>query len=442
MSRYPHIVEIITHDLGQHLSIYGRNSIGTPNLDGLGRDGAVLSSMFAVAPQCSPSRSAIMTGRYPHSNGMFGLAHRGWGYHPGERTLPMRLREYGYRSHLIGFHHECPHGSPTETAARLGYDAVRDFEAPVYAASTVDRMCGYIASDVSPDTPTFLSIGFFDVHRPNYGPIPHADAVSLPAYIPDTPDTRADYAQFEQMVSSFDAHIGQLLQTIDRTLPPEDTIVFFTTDHGPEFNRAKMTLYDPGLLSSFLVRWSGRIDAGTVLDGMYSNVDVKPTLLELAGIPIPPDIHGRSFARDLLAGRGDGRDWLIAEKTYHAYRDPMRAIRTRRYKLIRNMRSGFPIQVSAEHCERMGWSFAEALYGTGRPETELYDLDRDPLEMRNLAEEPAYRGTVATLRDQLVEILRETGDPIVDGVVPEPSFDAGPTLTWVQREGRYHLETA
>lgn len=427
----PHVVEIVFHDLGQTLGCYGKNSRPTPNIDGIAGDGVQLDRMFCTAPQCSPSRSSIMTGRYPHANGMLGLAHLGWSYHPGERTMASLLGDYGYRTVLLGHQHESGLRDRTELARALGYHEVAEVPSPHYADYITDSVCTYLENRVDSSIPHFLSIGFFDVHRPNYGTPTreHIDSLTLPAYVRDTPDSRRDYAQLELMAEEADGYVGRILDSLRRVLPKEDTILFLTTDHGPELNRAKMTLYDPGLLVATLFSGPGHLASGRRLSGMYSNIDILPTILDLVGAGIPENLHGRSFAEDLRpaaeAGHAapvrpgepaaGGRDAIVAEKTSHTYVDPMRCIRTATHKYIRNYRPDMPMQLSAQHAVRLGIERIEKEYGHPRPAEELYDLESDPGERVNLAGEPSYRGIQNELSDRLSAVLAATNDPVYHG---------------------------
>ena len=186
MSSAPNIVEFIMHDLGTHLSCYGESGAQTPNIDALAGESVVFGNMFSTAPQCSPARASIMTGCYPHSVGMMGLAHLGWGYAPGQRTLTQLLRERGYRTWLGGIHHECGHGPERFVKEQLGYDEYS-------RAEPVELLSRASASG----KPFFFSMGFFAAHRPFEADVTdeQAAAAALPSYVPDTPATRRDVAQ-------------------------------------------------------------------------------------------------------------------------------------------------------------------------------------------------------------------------------------------------------
>jgi arylsulfatase A-like enzyme len=211
------------------------------------------------------------------------------------------------------------------------------------------------------------------------------------------------------------------------------------TDHGPEFNRAKMTLYDPGLGVACLLRSPGRIQPGLRLDGLRSTIDLLPTLLDLAGVTIPEFVQGESFAGALGGGDEKPREFIVGEKTWHVKLDPMRCIRTDRYKYIRNYHHNEPMQISAQHSRAVGLDRVGELYGHRRDPEELYDLLNDPDETENLADRPNYAETTDRLRSMLLRVLRETGDPLITGSWYQPRSRM-PRTFWVQRGNRFSVE--
>jgi len=198
--------------------------------------------------------AVVFTGRYPHSNGLVGLAHHGFEYRPGVRTLPQILHQKGWYSALFGMQHE------TSFPARLGFD---EFDVSnSYCDYVVDKADEWLRS--SPENlagqPFLLTAGFFETHRPyprdRYEPADSAD-VNLPVYLPDTPEVRGDLADFYGAIASADAAVGRLLDTLDETGLDANTWVVFFTDHGPAFPRAKSTLYDAGTGIALIVRLLG-----------------------------------------------------------------------------------------------------------------------------------------------------------------------------------------
>jgi arylsulfatase A-like enzyme len=178
--------------------------------------------------------------------------------------------------------------------------------------------------------------------------------------------------------------------------------------------RAKCTLYDPGLEVALILRGPG-FARGTVEDGLASNLDVLPTLLDAAGLPQWPGIQGRSLFQP--------RDAIFAEKTFHSYYDPMRCIRTRRHKYVRNFEAAFAVEVPADIQRGPIFRSDPGRYSTDRPAVvELYDLDTDPLEQHNLAGSPDLAHIENELDGALWRWMRETRDPLLDGPIPSPRY--------------------
>ena len=418
----PHVLLITCHDLGRHLGCYGVDSVQTPNLDALAASGVRFTRAFCTSPGCSPSRATLATGRYPHSNGVMGLAHEpfGWGLAPGERHVAALLHERGYETHLFGLQHVTV--GPSE---QLGFDRV-------YGRGTGRDVAGQVAAFLdgnAPARPLYLEVNLEEPHRPfdQGGVAPDtARGLRVPPYLPDTPATREDVAGLQGAIREADAAVGRILAALERAGLAGATLVTFTTDHGLALPRAKGTLYDPGIETALLLRWPGIGPAAgrgsAVVDGLVSHVDFLPTLLEALGMPPPGNLQGRSYL-PLLRGGGAGRDAIYAEKTYHSYYDPMRAVRTARHKLIRNFETAFAVEVPGDVQQGGAFRSDVARYvATTHPALELYDLETDPLEERNLAGQPATAALQRELDARLWAWMAETGDPLLAGPVASPSY--------------------
>lgn len=431
-SQRPNIVQIIWHDLGDWLSCYGKEEIPSPSLQALTEEGVVFDHHFCSAPQCSPSRGSIMTGRYPHSNGLMGLTHRGWEYHPGERDLPDLLNEAGYQTYLFGVQHE--HGTKTRLSYKHADTDVRR------GHEVANRVYPFFRDAAKDQQPFFVTIGFSDVHRvfgSTYDPA-LMDRVSVPGYLPDTEVVRKDIATFYENIRMADAAVGRILDALKGSGLEKNTLVFFTTDHGAEFPRAKMTLYDPGIKTTLILRYPGVLQAGCRVEELISNVDMLPTLLDAIGAKIPDTIQGRSFWPLLIGGTYTPREEVYTELTWHAQYDPMRSIRTARYKYIRNFEPGRPILIGGPPAQRYGVDLIEQYYNNPRPEEELYDLSQDPWEKHNLTDASAYQAIKTTLRDRLMPFLQETQDPLLEGPIPHPGR-SGYACFWAKEGERFRL---
>jgi arylsulfatase A-like enzyme len=220
-----------------------------------------------------------------------------------------------------------------------------------------------------------------------------------------------------------DAAVGQVLDTLQGCGLAENTLVIFTSDHGIGMPLAKGTLYDPGLKIRLIVNWNGRVSGGQRCEALTSNADLLPTILEAIGERdrIPANLDGHSLWPFIEHGEKVGHGHIFAEQTWHDFYEPMRSIRTARYKLIRNLEPGTGLQIAADilytpTVEAM----RETLCNWPRPEIEPYDLEQDPWERNNLAGNPDSLKIERTLLSELNGWLSRTDDPILDGVVPAP----------------------
>ncbi|GBE63609.1 sulfatase [Mycobacterium sp. MFM001] len=400
------------HDLGRYLGVYGHTDVSSPRLDRLADEGILFTRAHATAPLCSPSRGSLFTGRYPQSNGLVGLAHHGWEYRSGVRTLPDILSEAGWHSVLFGMQHE------TSYPSRLGFD---EFDVSnSYCEYVVERTEQWLR-ERDRSRPFFLTAGFFETHRPyprdRYEPA-DATAVALPDYLPDTGEVRQDMADFYGSIKTADAAVGRILDTLAATGLDANTWVVFFTDHGPAFPRAKSTLYDAGTGIAMIIRPPTRMGlAPRVYDEMFSGVDLVPTLLGLLGLDEPDDIEGISHAKALLTPDDTTpvREHVYTGKTYHDSFDPIRAIRTKEYSYIENYAHRPLLELPWDIEESPSGHAVAPLVTAPRPGRELYDLRKDPSETNNLlgSDDTGHADAIAAdLAVLLHEWRQQTGDVI------------------------------
>jgi arylsulfatase A-like enzyme len=404
------------HDLGRYLGAYGHADVSSPRLDRLAAEGILFTRAHATAPLCSPSRGSLFTGRYPQSNGLLGLAHHGWEYRSGVRTLPQMLAESGWYSALFGMQHE------TSYPKRLGFD---EFDVSnSYCEYVVDRAEEWLRDSAENlgGQPFLLTAGFFETHRPyprdRYEPADSA-TVDPPDYLPDSPEVRGDLADFYGAISTADAAVGRLLDTLAQTGLDANTWVVFFTDHGAAFPRAKSTLYDAGTGIGVIIRPpTNRAMPPLVYDELFSGVDLLPTLLCLLGLKLPADVDGVSHADALLAPDPQAepvRQHVYTTKTYHDSFDPIRAIRTKEYSYIENYaprpQLDLPLDIQDSPSGVAVAPFVQGL----RPERELYDLHADPTEAINLlagGPDADVDAIAADLAVRLHDWRQRTGDVI------------------------------
>lgn len=415
------VVLVTTHDIGRHLHCYGIRSVESPHLDALASQGVMFRDAFCTAPQCSPSRASLATGRYPHNNGVLGLAHHGFDWDLVVPHVATTLATHGFEGHLFGGQHVSLHPE------RLGFAQIHE---PVRSRGNATGES--IATDVEEvlrgagERRLYLEINFEETHRPypmlSEQQLREAHAY-VPAYLPAGPEAAGELAALEVAVAQMDAALGRVLSALEAAGRAENAIVIFTTDHGLAMPRAKCTLYDPGLEVALILRWpGGQIRHGEV-SALVSNIDVLPTLLEAAGLEVPNTVQGRTLMPLMRGEKALHRDAIFGEKTFHSYYDPMRCVRTRRHKYIRNFETAFAVEVPGDIQAGATFRANPSLYSKDRPSVaELYDLETDPLEQSNLAGKESVRHIERELSAQLWRWMRETDDPLLNGPVASPRY--------------------
>ncbi|HEV2772993.1 MAG TPA: sulfatase [Thermoleophilaceae bacterium] len=410
----PNILYVHSHDTGRYVQPYGY-SIPTPNIQRLADQGLLFRKAFCAAPTCSASRACLLTGQYGHTNGMLGLAHRGWSLNDYRHHIVHTLRGRGYSSALIGEQHI------SKQPDVIGYDRVVKIDtnhAHTVAPAADELLSGQL------EEPFFLSVGFFETHREFLGSSSVRDALYAlpPPYLPDAPETRRDMAAFRASARSLDQGVGEVLCSLEAYGLSERTLIVFTTDHGIPFPGAKATLYDGGLGVVLIVCGPGGFTGGHVRDGLVSHIDIYPTLCEVAGAEAPAFLQGTSLM-PLVSGEADEvNEAIFAGSTWHAAYEPQRCVRTKRFKYIRRFgdreRPVLPNTddgPSKEYLLRHGWGERSV------PPEQLYDLVFDPTESLNLVGEDRAGSTLEEMRGRLETWMTETDDPLLRGPVEPPS---------------------
>lgn len=403
-TKKPNILLITADDLGCLLSCYGEKRIATPKLDAFAAEGVLFRNAYVAQSSCSSSRAALLTGRWPHQNGQIGLAHLGFRMQPGQPTMPALLKTAGYRTGIIGKLH-------VEPAADFPFDWMPDkvkVAAPptrnVRWVAEQSREC--FASAKKSGQPFFYYVNYFDPH----GPLnKETDQV---AGLPEKPLTAADIkepiplnaadpsknatatARLLNTVMRIDAGMGLLLDELKAAGFADNTMVIFIGDNGTAMPRGKTTCYETGVRVPMLMRWPGRVKTGQVRAETVSLLDLMPTVLSACGVKAPDSVVGAQL-QPLLRGDPckDWREFLFTEMNFH---EPQifrgqRTVRDRRYKLVLNL-----VTVADQ------------------PTVELFDLQNDPDENKNLADDAAHADARKKL-EAVMQIWREKrADPLLD----------------------------
>ena len=442
----PNILFAIADDWGwPHAGAYGDPVVHTPAFDRLAGEGILFNHAYISSPSCTPSRNAILTGQY---HWRLGPGANLWStLDPATPVYPLLLEDAGYK---IGRFRKS--WGPGDISNWQRHPAGHDYTRTGFAAFMAER------EELDPDQPFCFWLGSSDPHRP-YDPGSgirsgmDPDRIRLYACFPDNEIVRSDVADYYYEVQRFDTLVASALNILEEYGELDNTIIVMTGDNGMPFPRCKANNYDSGVRAPLAIRWgSGIKHPGRVLDDFISTTDLAPTFLELAGVDIPEVMTGKSFAKLLKnkkEGQADrGRDYVLHGKERHVPGQeghmggyPVRAIRTHEYLYIRNFKadrwpSGTPnyLEAAIPYCwlgdcdngptksymvenkekDQEHMQLYELAFGK-RPAEELYDCRRDPEQLHNLADDPAYTEIREKLSGQLMDQLLATGDPRATG---------------------------
>ncbi|HEV8605898.1 MAG TPA: sulfatase [Tepidisphaeraceae bacterium] len=441
----PNILFAIADDwsFGQ-AGVYGDRAVKTPNFDRVAREGVLFTNSYCIAPTCSPSRAGILTGQPPHR---LEEGANLWGHLPAKFPVyPDLLEKAGYR---VGF------TGKGWGPGQLG-DRKRNAAGPGF------KGFGEFLKTVGGDGPFCYWFGSHDPHRP-YEPALTAAAgirreeVTVPPYLPDTPEVRDDIVAYLAEVQRFDAQLGNLLKLLEESGRAENTMVVVTSDNGMPFPRAKTNLHDSGTRMPLAIRWPGKIASGKKIDALVSHLDFAPTFLEAVELKPTTVMAGKSLL-PLFGGDAKGRDRVFLERERHAEARagnvgyPCRAVRTREHLYIRNFHperwpAGDP------DLEKSQGTFSDIDRGPAkefllahrddpkiaayfqmacakRPAEELYEMADDPWQMRNRIDDPKLEAVKREVRASLDNWMKETADPRASGDTDAydkyPYYGAGP----------------
>lgn len=392
----------------------GLQGVSTPHLDRMAKEGMRFPLAFVPEAMTAPSRASLFTGLYPMRHGAYedlSLARRDLG-----KTWPQWFADLGYRVTLAGI----PGIGPRQT-----------FPFDYQPLASVDR---YLR--LTHGRPFCLVVSMPDLEEWMDGGS-SGEQVTVPPFAVDTPATRRFFTSYSNALRRMDAWLGAALEQL-----PANTLAIYTSSHGPPLPFAQWTLYEAGIRVPFVVRWPGRIKAGSESAALISMVDVAPTLIEAAGGSPPTGIDGRSFLAMMDGKRGEHRAEIFGVHQNRGSESgsdfPIRAIRTARFKYILNLKDWNTFTnvltnghdgSDSRHPQRTPpspiwneWLVRAAEDGhaqdrTGlyrhRPAEELYDLDNDPYELRNIAIEEEAEEWKKQLRGKLTGWMREQRDPLL-----------------------------
>jgi arylsulfatase A-like enzyme len=426
----PNILWILSEDISAHLSCYGEPLVHTPNIDRIAREGVRFTNAIMTAPVCSASRSALLTGVHATSIG----AHNHRTFLKKPLPAPVRLltdcfRDAGYFTVLCG-------GKDKKSSKGLGALGSGKTDLNFIAERPFD---GYNWDQCPAGKPWFAQLSLSETHSgPGWEAAAKAanridpDKVKLPPYYPNHATARQDYATYLTSIQLMDALVGQILRRLEAERQLDNTLVLFTGDNGSGLFRGKQFLYEGGIAVPLIARWPGHIEAGAVRDDLVSGIDFAPTSLAAAGVAAPAYMVGRN----ILDPRSREPEFLIsARDRCDIAIDRMRCVRERRWKYIRNYLPGIPYMQRNPYKERdyPTWNLVKKLKtegkldavqslfaADGKPLEEMYDLQTDPHEIRNLAADPSQKERLLTMRRRLDDWVVRSGDQgaIMEDPVP------------------------
>ncbi|KAJ5212410.1 Alkaline phosphatase-like alpha/beta/alpha [Penicillium cinerascens] len=438
------ILLMVADDLGKQLGCYGNTKIQTPNLDQLASEGTKFDQAFTSTASCSASRSVIYTGLHTHQNGQYGLhnGHHHFTTYDHVETVPALFSKQGYYTGLIGKVHVGPSQIyPWDMRAESDSRDV---------ASVADQASAFFDSSKTKDQPFFLTIGFIDPHRDltrsGFGNAEKYDPrvqnieykpedVQVEPFVNDLPGVRFEFSEYYQSISRLDQGVGMVLDGLKKSGLSDDTLVIFMSDNGPPFINSKTTLYDAGVCLPLLIKCPGT-DSGVVNPNMVSYIDILPTLLDWAKHPSPN--HPARIGRSLLpilseSSQLDAWSRVFGSHTFHEITNywPTRFMRNRRFKYHRNIAWRLDFPFAADIYGSLTWEdirnsdASPKMIGSRplkdyffRPAEELYDIQADPNEVKNLAKDPEYQQVLDEMRAATEVWQRRTEDPWLyrDGV--------------------------
>lgn len=432
---------MVSDDHGRETAAcYGNKTIKTPNMDALADEGVRFTNSFCTSASCAASRSVILTGQHNHTNGTFGHAHNPhhFSIYDEIKTLPAYLNELGYRTGRVGKKHYAPD---------IKYPFHWGYPAHEFGRDDV-KMSQACREFIEGEQPFFLywcsmnphRAAFVEDHplRPNDFGNPKQsfpgdteqtyieDQVEVPSFLSDTPEVRAELAQYYQSISRLDRGIGRLMDILKDENKFDNTVIIYISDNGAAFPESKTTLYDPGMRLPCIVRNPFSKNKGITCDGLITWADITPTVLDFAGMEnCNEPFFGDSF-REILGQQSPSnwRDEIYASHTFHQITNyyPMRVVRTKKYKFIYNIAWKLDYSFASDLWASASWQGAlrDGMETFGarsidayihRPRFELYDIENDPDETDNLAQNTEHKKLLKGFIEKVKAFQENTNDP-------------------------------
>ncbi|HLU94211.1 MAG TPA: sulfatase [Membranihabitans sp.] len=433
----PNILLIVSEDNSQDLGCYGNSIVHTPNLDSLAQNGIRFLNAYTTYSVCSPSRSSIFTGLYPHQNGQIGWATHHYSMYEGIKVLPQYLENSGYKTGVIGKIHVNPENLFNFDLQAIPGSNFQKKDLPLYGQTAKD----FIDQSKSEGNPYFLMVNFPDAHLPFQNeveglPTTKVNASQIDSSLPFVgaygPGLKTATEAYYNCMNRLDESIGMLLDSIGDL---SNTCIIYLSDHGAQFSRGKMTNYEGGIKIPFIIHWPGRINKPQIKEELISVIDLLPTIIEITETPVPEHLPGKSLISLFNQDQNpqDWREYLFAEGegSSPVQYFPMRSVRNKNFKLILNIDVGRKISPAYQY-----YIEPEQIHGTNEedlkastpmvqnaynvwkspPQWELYNLQEDAWEFENLADDPSYDDILKELQNAMQKWREQTNDPFLDPI--------------------------
>jgi N-sulfoglucosamine sulfohydrolase len=437
----PNVILIIGDDISwDDFGCYGNTAARTPHIDRLARNGIQFTNAFLTASSCSPSRSSIVTGRYPHNNGAASELHR-----PIASNIPRfpaLLRDAGYYTVLSGKNHMSQEKPPAGVPSLAEpFDVVDAGQVPGNHGAH-GKWVEHLENRPR-DRPFFFWFASLDAHRSwdadsewdekAYGPKHEPKKVRVPPFLVDNAETRSDLASHANEVTRLDHFVGRVVAELERQDILKNTLLFITADNGRPFPRAKTRLHDSGMKAPLVAHWPAGIQrAGTARRSLVSSIDLAPTILHVAGVAAPETFQGVSLHPLLSEPEAQVRRFVFSEHNWHDYAANARSVRDGQYLFILNLKPEQPWQGPADSVRSPSHLALQAAESAGtmtaaqrdvflapRPVEELYRTTDDPNQLKNLAGDSGHDSALRRLR----ALMTQWRDETADSAPPNPSLD-------------------
>jgi len=435
----PNILLIVSEDNGPELGCYGA-PVQTPNIDKLASSGTLFENAYVPQAGCSQSRAALLTGLYPHQNGQIGLAT--WNYEMYSEKIPNivnTLKDGGYDTGIIGKLHIKP-----KSAFRFDYKEIPKSNFQRNNPELYQTKASEFFK--SSKRPFYLQVNYPDAHRPFIPqvngiperPLKASDVAALPYIGIDHPEIRQQTADYYNCIMRLDHYIGELINALKKSGKFDNTVIIYIGDHGADLPRGKRTCYEGGIRVPMIISWPNAKPKQR-RNELVSTLDIFPTICEIAKLKTPSTLAGASLKEIIHGEKPDWRKIMVTEYHVHSNHNPwpQRAIRNKRYKLIFNPLAGeinpgyeFTmgkkfISVSESELMKSATDQVRNAYKISKkpPLIEFYDLQTDPFEFNNLANEEKYSEEIKKLKYLLQHWQKDSEDPLFFPEVAKKLFN-------------------